>query len=155
MSADLAAAWHMNVATNKMLMDALTADALTSRYSPRTRTVASQFAHMHNVRISHLERRGVEGAGGLESFPRGAEPKKRALVKALAGSDEAISRMLSQCEDAGNVKSWNGPPSTFLGYFLAHEGHHRGLILVSLRMSGVKLPKDFTYGLWYWSRKMP
>lgn len=144
----------MNVATNHMLLDALDDEALASRYSPRTRTVSSQFAHMHNIRVSNLDRRGSDKKK-LKSFPRGAEPTRAQLLRALKQSDVAIGRLLATCEEANNVKSWGGPPSTYLGYFLAHEAHHRGLVLVSLRLSGIKMPKSVTYGMWYWSRKTP
>ena len=52
------------------------------------------------------------------------------------------------------VKSWPGPPTTFLGYLISHEGHHRGLSIVCLRIGGTKLPQEIVYGIWEGWRKL-
>jgi uncharacterized damage-inducible protein DinB len=153
MDCELVEAWRVNVDTNQMLLDGIPDAGLGARYSPRTRSVCSQFAHMHNVRVDHLKRRAKALLGGLETFGRGAEPDRQELTDALAGSDEAIAAMLAEASESGRVKSWHPGPTTFLGYLLAHEAHHRGLVIVSLRIDGHKLHKDLRYGLWYWSRK--
>jgi len=144
----------MSNAKNIDLLDAIPGEALADQYSPRTRTVAAQFAHMHNVRVSHLERRGPKAAGGLKSFARGAQPTKAELRAALGASEDEIAGLLEECARTGRVKGWNGTPTTYLGYFIAHEAHHRGLALVALRMSGTRLPKSVTYGIWYWRKKV-
>ncbi len=154
MPSDLAVAWRLNHESNTLLFKAIPAAGLACRYSPRTRTVAAQFAHVHNVRVYHLEKRAGDLAAGLAAFARGAEPSRRELSVALGASYKAMAKFLDQVAEAGRVKSWNGPPATFLGYLCAHEAHHRGLILVSLRIGGVKLPKEVAYNLWYWSRKV-
>ena len=154
MDHELAEAWRMSNDKNLALLDAIPDGALADRYSPKTRTVAAQFAHMHNVRVSHLERRGPEFLGDLSGFPRGAQPSKRELRTALVASEHAIAQLLEKCGRTGKVKNWGGgPPATYLGYFIAHEAHHRGLAIVALRLSGTKLPKDTLYGLWYWRKK--
>ncbi len=56
--------------------------------------------------------------------------------------------LLDHVQAEGRVKSWHGPPESFYGYLVAHEAHHRGLVMVSLRASGTKLGKELTYGLW-------
>jgi|GEM_PF-1495442 len=152
MSSDLLDAWRRNHATNAMLLEAIPDAALEDRYSPRTRTVASQFAHMHSVRVSHLKRRGKRHLGKLASFARGAEPDRDELLDALVASTEAVGRMLDDCERDEGVPSWRGPPASYLGYFCAHEAHHRGLAIVSCRLSGTKLDRDVLMGLWAWSR---
>lgn len=105
-------------------------------------------------RVSHLQRRAREHVGDLQSFPRGAQPGKRELRGTLRASENALARLFEDAEAAGKVKSFAGSPATYLGYFIAHEAHHRGLVLVSLRLSGTKLPKEITYGIWYWRKKL-
>jgi uncharacterized damage-inducible protein DinB len=39
----------------------------------------------------------------------------------------------------------------FLGYALAHEGHHRGQILLHLKIAKLPLDRDVSYRLWDWS----
>lgn len=153
MTSPLVEAWLVNNDMNLMLLESLTPEGLAAQYSPRTRTVAAQFAHMHNVRIYHLEKRGPAFLGRLEAFERGAQPTKAQLRKALKASAAAIAAFLAECDAKGKVKSWNRTPTTYLAYFVSHESHHRGLALVSLRLSGVKVPKEVTYGLWYWRKK--
>ena len=145
---ELTEAWRVNAGLTLSLLSSIPPAALADRYSPKTRTVASQFAHIHNVRVSQLENRGGD-VEGLASYARGAEPKKRELTAALKASGAAITKLLESIEAEGKVKSWSGrPPATYLGYLVSHESHHRGLVLVSLRAGGHKLPTDVTYGLW-------
>jgi uncharacterized damage-inducible protein DinB len=40
-----------------------------------------------------------------------------------------------------------------LGYFIAHEGHHRGQIVLVARALGHRLPGEITAGLWQWSQR--
>ena len=149
----LAQAFIRNNDANLFLLEHLSEKNLENRYSERTRTVAAQFAHIHNVRISHLERRGKDFIGKLHSFERGAQPKKSVLVRALTDSEAAIARFLDACATAGKVKSWNGPAASFLGYLIAHEAHHRALVILSMRLSGDKLPRDVSYSIWNWGKK--
>ena len=85
MDGELVEAWWMNVETNRMLFEGISDEGLGARYSPRTRAVASQFAHMHNIRVYHLRKRGKAFLGELDTFGRGAEPDRSELTDALAG----------------------------------------------------------------------
>jgi uncharacterized damage-inducible protein DinB len=38
-----------------------------------------------------------------------------------------------------------------LGYFISHESHHRGNILLTLKQSGEKISDAVKWGLWEWS----
>ncbi len=41
-----------------------------------------------------------------------------------------------------------------LSYFLAHDAHHRGNILLTLKLSGHKVDTDTQYGIWWlWHEK--
>ena len=153
MASDLVTAWNVNNALNMKLLDAIPSKAMKDKYSDRTRTVAAQFAHMHNVRVYHLEKRGRHHLGKLEGFERGAQPTKTQLRKALKASAAAVGKMLDEFEADGSVKSWKGPPATYLAYFVSHESHHRGLALVCMRMAGTKIPDEAKYGLWDGWRK--
>ncbi len=146
----MAAAWQRNTDANLYLLDHLQEKSLAHRYSPRTRTVAAQLAHMHNVRVFHLNKRGPEFMGKLQTFERGAQPNRALLIAALTGSAKMMGAFLEASERTGLVRGWNGPPSTFLAYLIAHEAHHRALVVVSMRISGEKLPKEAVYNIWSW-----
>jgi uncharacterized damage-inducible protein DinB len=40
-----------------------------------------------------------------------------------------------------------------LTYFVAHEGHHRGQIVMLARQLGYRLPVEITGGLWHFSKR--
>ncbi len=153
MSNDLVEAWRMSSEVNLYLLDEIPKESLKDSYSARTRTVAAQFAHMHNVRLRCLMRTAPDLIGSLENFAKGAQPSKTALKKALRASEKAISRFFEKCVETGTVTGWNGPPATFLGYLIAHEAHHRGLAMVAMRMAARKLPPEVVYGQWDWGKQ--
>jgi uncharacterized damage-inducible protein DinB len=153
MASDLVEAWRMGNEVNLFLIDHLDTAWLKDRYSPRTRSVAAQLAHIHNVRLRWIEHAAPELAAGAERFPRGAEPTKAQLRKALRASGQAVGRFLEASEETGRVKQWKGSPATFLAYLVAHEAHHRGLAMVAMRLSGHKLPREVVYGQWDWGKK--
>ena len=37
-----------------------------------------------------------------------------------------------------------------LSYFVAHEGHHRGQLVLVARQLGARLPREVTDKLWWW-----
>ena len=152
-ASDLVKAWRMSNEANLFLLEEIPSDYLKDSYSTRTRTVAAQFAHMHNVRLRCLQHAAPEFLGNLESFPKASQPTKAKLRKALKASEKAIDHFLESCEASGQVKGWQGPPATFLGYLIAHEAHHRGLAMVAVRLSGHKLPQNVVYGQWDWGKK--
>jgi uncharacterized damage-inducible protein DinB len=40
-----------------------------------------------------------------------------------------------------------------LAYFVAHEAHHRGQIVMLARQLGRRLPSDVSAGLWQWTKR--
>jgi uncharacterized damage-inducible protein DinB len=51
--------------------------------------------------------------------------------------------------------TWQSFPTDlehFLAYFSAHEGHHRGQLLMAARQLGHRLPRDVAGGVWQWTR---
>jgi uncharacterized damage-inducible protein DinB len=41
-----------------------------------------------------------------------------------------------------------------LSYLVAHEGHHRGQIVMLARQLGHRLPVSVSGGLWQWTTRM-
>jgi uncharacterized damage-inducible protein DinB len=42
----------------------------------------------------------------------------------------------------------------FLCYFVAHEAHHRGQLIMLARQLGHRLPRDVENGLWQWKKRL-
>ena len=153
MESDLVQTWRMSCEANRFLLENIPDPALGASYAPRTRSVARQFAHLHDVRLRWLSAAAPALAKGLEPLPKQGELSKKVLLSALVASREAMASLLEQSAASGKVKSWNGPPATFLGYVVAHEAHHRALAIVALRAAGFKLPEEVVYGLWDWGKR--
>lgn len=147
---DLSVAWLMSHQVNKLLLDAIEEKHLGDRYALRTRPVAAQFAHMHNVRVRWLTHSAPELAAEVAQYPRGAELKKEDLMDALESSAAVVASYLDTCDEAGNVPNWNGPPASFLAYLVSHEAHHRGQIMAALIACGHRPPDEKVDALWQW-----
>ena len=55
-------------------------------------------------------------------------------------------------ENEGQVKGFKRGLVPFIGYFISHEGHHRGNILLTLKQKGFKFPDQLKYGIWEWNK---
>src|SRR5204862_7781419 len=87
---------------------------------------------------------------------------RQALLSALKRSSRGIEALL----ELGLAAGGDVPPSKgyvwrnlpldvphVLTYFVAHEGHHRGQIVMLARQLGHRLPNDVAGGLWQWTRR--
>src|SRR5690348_9031043 len=135
----LADTWRLNHRVNLLLLDHLSAEQLAFAANPRARSIADQFAHIHNVRILWLEHTAPKLAASLKKIGKGTATKK-VLQEALESSSEAIGNFIAEAEQGGTMKGSKRGPIAFFGYALAHEAHHRGQIIVHLKHA--KLPID-------------
>ncbi len=116
--------------------------------------MARQFAHLHNVRIWHLEKRAKDLVDGLETFASKDSPSRERLAEALAASALAVETFLGDVlEGKPRRRGFKKGIFTTLSYFVAHESHHRGSILLTLKQSGHAVDRDVAYGIWDWDRR--
>lgn len=72
-----------------------------------------------------------------------------------------VSLLTLGCDHGGTIPAsasytWRNLPldvGHVLAYFVAHEGHHRGQIVMLARQLGYRLPVQVTAGLWQWSQR--
>jgi len=88
--------------------------------------------------------------------------KPEELIPALERSSTGLLNLLKLgCDQGGSIPTtsayvWRNLPldvGHVLGYFIAHEGHHRGQIVMVARQLGCRLPVEVTAGLWQWSKR--
>ncbi len=117
------------------------------------KSVARQFTHMHNVRLWQLEARAKDLARGLYKFGPKEEPSKKELKQALNESAKRIETFLERIlTGEGKARSFKRGIFTTLSYFIAHESHHRGSILLTLKQCGHKLDQKTSYAIWDWDK---
>jgi uncharacterized damage-inducible protein DinB len=146
-------AWHLNNRVNLMLLEELDEEQLTVAPNPRARSIAEQFAHLHNVRIAWLEPRAPELAKSLTKIGNGAAPEKAELKEALTASGKAFGELFEEAEKTGKIKVYfRRGAVAFFSYALAHEAHHRGQVILHLQYAGRPVDKMFGFGLWEWEK---
>lgn len=155
MKEELLEAWRTNNRINLLLIGGISAAGLKCTLSSRGgRDVARQFAHLHNLRIYHLEKRAKDLSVGLVKFESKVSPTKVQLRKALESSARAIEKFLAGVL-AGEPRrrGLNKGIFTTLSYLVAHESHHRGSVLLTLKQTGHMPDKDVVYAIWDWDRR--
>ena len=152
-------AWRTNDRITRMLVEAVPDAGWTASLSTRGgRDVGRQFAHLHDVRIHQLQNRAKDLAEGLEKFAtKGAPtrtPTKDEVLVALEASADRIATFLEEvAAGAPKRRGFRKGVATTLAYFVAHESHHRGSIILTLKQVGHPVPKDVRYGIWDWDRR--
>ncbi len=154
MKKELIQAWRTNNNINLMVLDKVTPEGMNATLSKRGgRGVAGEFAHMHNIRRAHIERRAKQYLDDLVKFPTGAVPTKAELKKALRSSEKAVEALLvGALENEPKHRGFKRGIFTTLSYFVSHEAHHRGRILLTLKVSGNTLDKNTQMGIWAWDQ---
>jgi uncharacterized damage-inducible protein DinB len=157
------AAWRTNNRVTTFLVEHLPS-ALWGASVPGAsrRTVRMIAGHIHNARCMWIKMVGKEhGIPVPDSVDRRRVSRKE-LVSALKRSSLGIDSLLSLgCDCGGSIPIpstyvWRNLPldvGHFLTYFVAHEGHHRGQIVLLARQLGHRLPTPTTGGLWQWRRR--
>jgi len=146
----LADAWQLNNRVSLLLLDRLTGEQLAYAANPRARTIGDQFAHLHAVRLNWLEAGGRATAGMKK--PEKGTAGRQALREALEASGNAVAEWIAEAESTGRMKGFKRGPAAFLGYLAAHEGHHRGQMLLHLKQAKMAAPPEVAFGIWEWGK---
>jgi uncharacterized damage-inducible protein DinB len=159
----LLAAWRTNNRVTAFLLENLPKELweATVPGAPR-RTVRMIAGHIHNARCMWIKTLGSEH--GIV-VPRPVNRHKvgpKELLPALRQSSRGIINLLKLGFDRGGTipvsssYTWRNLPldvGHVLTYFVAHEGHHRGQIVMLARQLGHRLPVEVTGGLWHFSKR--
>jgi uncharacterized damage-inducible protein DinB len=129
----------------------------------RSKSIRSIAAHLHNSRRLWIRTLGEEH--GIRRPERADERSvtQRALAAALEKSGDGMARLFELgvanggALPATKLYTWRNLPLDLghvLAYFSAHEGHHRGQIVMLARQLGRRLPREVIDGLWAFTTRV-
>jgi uncharacterized damage-inducible protein DinB len=157
-SVDLARAAMHTLATNNRVdifpLENLSDELWSAKVPGAAKTIRAIAVHIHNVRCMWVKMLGRKlGVRPPRSLDRSRATRPEAMA-AFRESHAALARILEAGLAAG-CKVAGFPPDVmhYLGYFLAHDAHHRGQICLLARELGHALPKEVVFGLWHWSSR--
>lgn len=142
--------WGISHRLNEYLLSGIADEHLTDTSLAKGRTVGAQFAHLHNVRLMWIKVAAPELLEGIPKIEKEDRITKKLLLDAFAKSTPAIGLVLERGFETGKIKGFKPHPEAFLGYLIAHEAHHRGQIILSLKENGHLPDKKTLFGLWEW-----
>jgi uncharacterized damage-inducible protein DinB len=156
-------AWRTNSRVTAYLVDQLPA-ALWDVPVPgaRRRTVRMIAAHFHNSRSRWIRTLGEEHGIAAPRLVDVRKVTRPALLAALKRSGSGIEALLELGLASGGVVPlskqyvWRNLPldvGHVLTYFVAHEAHHRGQLVMLGRQLGHRLPQEAINGLWQWTTR--
>src|SRR5207244_2761430 len=88
--------WNINNRINLYMLDAIPPEALNDASASKGRTVAQQFAHLHNVRLMWLSVSGPEFIKGIEKVEKDAASDKKLLTRSLKESGKAMEALFKK-----------------------------------------------------------
>ena len=161
----LLAAWRTKCRVTAYLIERLPAalwDLTVPGVVPR-RTIRTLAAHLHNARSRWLKTLGKEHGIAVPALVDLRRVTRRGVLAALRRSGRGIEELLELGVAAGGqvppsrAYVWRNLPldvGHVLTYFVAHEGHHRGQLILAARQLGHRLPAQVTNGLWQWTTRV-
>jgi uncharacterized damage-inducible protein DinB len=142
--------WNINNRINLYMLDAIPKEALNDVSASKGRSVAEQFAHMHNVRLMWLKASAPELMDGLEKIEKESAADKKLLERCLKESSKAMEQLLQKGIVEGKIKGFKPHTIAFLGYIISHDSQHRGQIALALKQSKHPLDRKVAFGIWEW-----
>jgi uncharacterized damage-inducible protein DinB len=144
--------WQIHNRINLYLLDAINENHLVDISTSKGRNVGAQFAHMHSVRLMWFKVAAPELLETVANIDK-ETVTKQLLKESLEQSSAAMEILLARGLETGKIKGFKPHAAAFLGYFISHESHHRGQIMLALKQSGHPVDQKTQYGIWEWGSR--
>lgn len=153
-------AWNTSSRVTDYLIQQIPA-ALWSAAVPHvpSRTIRAVAAHLHNARCRWIKTLGSEHGIVAPTRVDHRSVTRPQLRAALKRSTRGIAALLEMgCRQGGRIPAskayvWRNlqlDVGHVLSYFVAHDAHHRGQIVMVARQLNCRLPPAVMAGLWEW-----
>ncbi len=142
--------WHISNRINLFLLEGIPEEHLSDTLAGKGRSVGHQFAHLYNVRLMWIDSAAPETGKHLKKIEKEHSISKSLLSKAFLESAETMAAVIQIGIETGRVKGFKPNVEAFVGYLIAHEAHHRGQILLTLKSNGHLPDKKVLFGMWEW-----
>ncbi len=158
--ATLLAAWSTNNRVTIAFVQQIPAVLWRAPVPGSSRTIGMIAAHLHNARCRWIKTLGREHGLRAPTRVDHRNVSRRELGAALRRSGQGIAELLELGFAAGGEVPpsrgyvWRNLPldvGHVLAYFVAHDAHHRGQIVMVARQVGHRLTKA-TVDVWQWTR---
>jgi uncharacterized damage-inducible protein DinB len=146
--------WQINNKMNLLFIDNVDDQGMQQTLSTRGgRTIYLQLVHVHNVRLGWMEVAAKDIFKKYKQLDKEAPYDKKLLRKSFEESSNAIEEFIERSwNQGGKVKGFKKGLIPMIGYFIAHEAHHRGHAMLTLKQCGVKIPEVLKWGFWEWDK---
>jgi uncharacterized damage-inducible protein DinB len=154
MKEQLVDAWRTNNKVSLLFIELIDDEGMKKTLSHRGgRTVYEQLVHLHNVRMQWLQVVDKRTAINHKSIEKGKPYDRDGLYEAFEDSSKGIEDFIqASWEKGGKVNSFRKGLIPFISYLIAHEAHHRGNMLLTLKECGMKIPDEMKWDIWDWNK---
>jgi len=162
LGASILNAWSTNNLITVSVVEQLPTDLWDAAIPGSSRrTIRMLAGHIHNARCGWIKTLGAPHGIAVPAAVDRRRVTRSQLARALKQSGRGIASLLELAlERDGRIPPtrayvWRNLPldvGHVLAYFVAHEGHHRGQIVLVARQLGHPLPPGVINGLWQFNK---